>query len=96
MDYENILARPSNMKDVPHIPGISDVFVMPSWEEGLKCGNNGSNGRRIAGCVIELLNSPTKAAAFGKAGRKKAEELFTIEQMVEKYQQAIMDILGCL
>jgi hypothetical protein len=32
----------------------------------------------------------------GKAGHNKVKKVFTIERMAEKYQQAIMDVLGCL
>jgi glycosyltransferase involved in cell wall biosynthesis len=111
-------------KDVPQILSITNVFVMPSREEGLnvatieamaaelpvvvtKVGglkevvDEGVTGylvpsddeNRMAGRIIELLSSPSKAAVFGKAGRERVKELFTIEQMAEKYQRAILDIL---
>jgi glycosyltransferase involved in cell wall biosynthesis len=36
--------------------------------------------------IIGLLRDPQKAAKIGQAGRKRVEEAFGLEQMVQKYQ----------
>ena len=45
---------------------------------------NPYNEEELIRKVIELLQDPEKAAAFGGAGRERVEKLFSIEDQVEK------------
>ncbi len=109
--------------DVVDILGITDVFVMPSWDEGLNVaaieamalevpavvtavgglkevvleGVTGylvpsDNDDAMAERILQLLGSPAQREHFGRAGRERAERLFTIEEMVQKYQDIFLEL----
>ena len=43
--------------------------------------------RKLAEKIIELLKNPQKAAQLGKAAQKRAQSLFSLDGMIEKYDQ---------
>jgi glycosyltransferase involved in cell wall biosynthesis len=46
----------------------------------------------LSGHVTELLLNPARAAALGRAGRRHVLERFSLERMVEGYQELIAEI----
>lgn len=44
------------------------------------------NPEALAEKIIMLLRDPQRAANIGQAGRKRVEEAFSLEQMIQKYQ----------
>ncbi len=109
--------------DIPEILSVTDVFVMPSWQEGLNVAAieamamevpvvgtsvgglrevvedgiagylvESNNEEQMAGRILELLRSPQRRARFGQAGRRRAQKLFTIERMVQNYQNTILEL----
>jgi len=48
----------------------------------------------LATAVLELLRDPERAAAMGAAGRRRVEEHFTLERMVEGYLMLYRELLG--
>ena len=45
---------------------------------------NPYNEKELAEKIIDLLKNPEKAAAFGTSGRKRVEEVFSLEKQVQK------------
>ena len=44
------------------------------------------NPQILADKILQLLLNPQLAADFGKAGRKRVEEAFSLEHMIQEYQ----------
>ena len=109
--------------DIPEILSITDVFAMPSWQEGLNVAVieamacelpvvvssvgglrevvedgivgylvESNNAEQMSDRILELLRNPQRCVKFGRAGRQRAEKLFTIEQMVQNYQNTILEV----
>ncbi len=63
---------------------------------------DGENGRMVpfrdpqamARVILELLDQPEKSAALGRAARKKIEEEFTLERMIDQYEKFYAGILN--
>lgn len=51
------------------------------------------NEKDMSKRILELLSNPNLCAEFGKAGRKRVENIFTIEQMFSKYRDVFMKIM---
>ncbi len=47
----------------------------------------------MAKCIIQLLQNKELAKQYGKAGRKRVEELFTIERNVNKTEDVYLELL---
>ena len=56
------------------VDGVTGLLVPP--------GDPGA----LASAIIRLLGDPGSRAAFGKAGRARAAELFTLDGMIRKYE----------
>jgi glycosyltransferase involved in cell wall biosynthesis len=50
----------------------------------------------FAAAVVRLLDDPTTARAFGRAGRSRVEEEFTMTRMVSRTEAVFVDALGPL
>lgn len=50
------------------------------------------NEAALAVCVTALLNDPLRAAALGRAGRERVVKHYSLERMVDGYQQLIEDV----
>lgn len=48
----------------------------------------------LAGALLDVLGDPTRAAAYGAAGRRRFEERFTAERMVEESLSVFADLLA--
>jgi glycosyltransferase involved in cell wall biosynthesis len=73
------LQKPVVASDVGGIPevvedGITGFLVPPK------------NPEALADKILLLLRNPQLAADFGKEGRKKVEEAFSLEHMIQEYQ----------
>jgi len=63
--------------------------------------NNGINGllvekddiNGLAGAIVYFLDNPEKAEEMGRMGREIVEQKFTLEKVVEKYEQKIYNLL---
>jgi len=52
---------------------------------------------RLSGRILDLLSNPSVAKEFGRAGRARVEQEFTLDRSVNKAQEAIEDVVnGCL
>ncbi len=105
-------------RDVPRLLAASDLFVLPSWREGMPrsileamasglpviasdirgCREevvDSRTGRLIpprdadalADALAELLASPDLRKKVGEAGRRRAEEFFSEEMVIEKQKK---------
>ncbi len=50
---------------------------------------NGENTDEIASCILDLLRDDVKAREFGIQGKKRVQEMFTEEKMMEGYLSVI-------
>ncbi len=64
---------------VPHVTG---ELVPPKDAE------------QLAGAIESIISAPQKAVQMGKAGRKRVEDFFTFEQMIDNYKTLYLKILG--
>lgn len=73
----------SNSGGVPEVveANVSGVLVEPG------------DSRAVAGAVVDLLANPSRAAAFGAAGRLRAERLFEVGAYVEKVQALYASVI---
>jgi glycosyltransferase involved in cell wall biosynthesis len=110
--------------DIPEILAAGDVFVLPSWREGMPRSIieamamelpvvatdirgsreevvDGETGYLVklgdvdalAEAMMDVLKDPVKAQAMGRAGRRRAEELFD-ERVVIQRQISLLEELG--
>jgi glycosyltransferase involved in cell wall biosynthesis len=47
----------------------------------------------LSQAILELLDDPKKGSAMGQAGRKRVEEIFTIQSMVAQITELYREIL---
>ncbi len=47
----------------------------------------------MAKCIMKLLNDKHLAGQYGKAGRKRVEEMFTIERNIEETEKVYLELL---
>jgi glycosyltransferase involved in cell wall biosynthesis len=47
----------------------------------------------MAKCIIQLLQNKELAKQYGKAGRKRVEELFTIERNIKETEYVYLELL---
>lgn len=104
-------------EDIPCLLQAMDVFVLPSFSEGLplsileamalgkpvvasnvggipevvKDGMTGylvppKDPEALAEKILLLLHHPQLAADLGRSGRKRVQEAFSLEQMIQEYQ----------
>ncbi|MBW7887275.1 MAG: glycosyltransferase family 4 protein [Bacteroidetes bacterium] len=70
----------TNTSSIPEIVinGITGILVEPK------------NSPQLADAFFELINSPVKASVMGNAGRMKMEQQFTIEKMVNAFEEVFL------
>ena len=72
-----VLQKPVVASDLAGIPevvddGVTGTLVSPR------------DSRALADAIVDLLTHPEKARAFGKAGRRRVEEKFTLDRMLDE------------
>lgn len=65
--------------------------VVADQETGLLVPNK--NPDQMARAMLEIIQSPQKAAAFGAAGRKRVEENFCLSRVADKYADLYQQLL---
>ena len=71
------------------VGGVPEIVV--DGETGLLVDAHSVSG--IAAGVLKLLGDPGEAAAMGEAGRRRVEEMFSVERMGRAYLDAYSDVL---
>ncbi len=110
--------------DIPEILAGGDLFVLPSWREGMPRSIieamamelpvvatdirgsreevvDGGTGYLVklgaidalAEAMIDVLQDPVKAQAMGRAGRRRAEELFDERRVIQR-QISLLEEFG--
>ncbi len=47
----------------------------------------------MAKCIMKLLNNKRLAEQYGNAGRKRVEEMFTIERNIKETENVYLELL---
>jgi len=50
---------------------------------------------KMAEAMLELIHSPVRATAMGKAGRERVEEHFNLASVARQYSDLYLELLGC-
>jgi len=110
--------------DVPELLNMMDIFVLPSFSEGLSnsileamatglpviatdVGGNpelvvhnetgflfpSEDAATLTKRILELAGDAEKKHRMGALGRKRVEELFTLERMMQNYEQLYRNVL---
>ncbi len=61
--------------------GITGFLVKPKDPSGM------------AKCIMKLLQNKSLSEQYGKAGRKRVEEMFTIERNIEETEKVYLELL---
>jgi L-malate glycosyltransferase len=48
----------------------------------------------LAAAILDLLNDPLRAKKYGIAGRKRVDEHFRLERMIENYEKLFFSVIG--
>jgi glycosyltransferase involved in cell wall biosynthesis len=111
--------------DVPRVMSLCDLFLFPSWHEGLpvsaieasaaglpivgskipgteevvKTGETAilhpaDDNEGMACAAIRLLTEPKTARTLGEAGRKRAEQEFSLAASAHRLQELYRECLG--
>jgi glycosyltransferase involved in cell wall biosynthesis len=76
---------------VNDLPGLSlDIF--PDGETGIRIQDN--DVKRFAAAVLDLIRAPEKRIRMGVAARERAEGVFSIERVADRYVTLYQDLLG--
>ena len=95
-NLEAVLSRA--VKGEVQVMSLNDSLPPLLGFEIVKDGINGylvpaADSQALAKAVIELLQNPDKAKAMGDAGRKLANEKFTVEAMVRSYERLYVTLM---
>lgn len=60
---------------------------------GAGCLVDGFNRDAVAGYVEQLVRNPEPRAEMGAAGRRRAMEMFSLDKMIDRYEQLYLNEL---
>jgi len=72
------------------VPGTAEAVAEGETGYLVPLGDHGA----LAGKIIKLLEDPSRARTMGRAGRRRAEEHFTLERMVDEHENLYLDLFS--